>query len=1052
MSTEDINQQQGSVSSAKRQKNNNSYLTTTTKQQVTSDSTPKEMGSDSKRVAEETLRALQKRFDAIHQLRSYLPSLENTREAFDNQKLDSNLKKTTGFIRKIKNLSEDQKDSICKDVRTLNLRKYVSEIIAALSELKFRTADIGAAVKICVLLHERYPEFGVGLQDSLLRQFASASSPYGLIEETVQMFDTANNVESNPQLLSERSLRMSKLKTLLRLMTELMLAGVFDSSTALQPVGEIFGRMLVADKKRLVFLSTIVYFVKRCGDYLMGAVPRSKLLQLEDFVGNERGMEDNEKGEHLPRGGGVGKKGFIVDGGKNASRVAGVLVGLHLDCVVPVEKQERMYSVCVSYYQKAAQSLKDELTKVIRSQRKSRYNIEMKGQLSPAETADYEKLVKAFEKLLVNVTSLGDCLDYDLPDVAFKLRNALNGKPDDELPSDLSREYWEYSTTQKGASGTSASTHSGEPTGIARLFDLDFGTDLSSTIDDDAQASNAGIDLVSYASGRGGIGIRNQVVVELDENSVWEDEETRRFYENLTPIDAVLPSVLFPSGQSAGESSGSAEKGESEENTVKTDETADNLVGKKETDEDKTGGSAEEVDRELAAAAASIEDLDEEGLDLPDDTEVLEDLQGDEDVDGSSRKDSQGSLGTSGGSGTKASSSTGAGSAELSVFMHKLSLCVNRELIDKLAVEFCYLNSKTNRQKLANFLYEIPKGRMEVIPYYSRLIATLNKCLPDIGATIVARLQKKFLYLIKSKDQSNLESKMKIMRYIGELTKFNIFPKHNCLNVVYKLLSDFSYHNIDMLCCLLETCGRYLYRTQVSHARTRVLLETMMKKKSALHLDGRQQAMVENAFYYSNPPERSKIERVEAPPLHMFICLLVYKELNMENVVGIYKLLCKLDWKDPFVFDFCCRALTGVWNVNYDNVCALASLLRWFSKLHDDLCVIVIDNLLEEIRLGLENNYVKWNQRRLSVVKYLGELHNCGMIELRVIMDTLYGIMCFGRSPMEECEGYSPPKDRADDYFRIVLICTLLDSVYENIDMGKKGNGKKIECFLTYFF
>jgi hypothetical protein len=44
--------------------------------------------------------------------------------------------------------------------------------------------------------------------------------------------------------------------------------------------------------------------------------------------------------------------------------------------------------------------------------------------------------------------------------------------------------------------------------------------------------------------------------------------------------------------------------------------------------------------------------------------------------------------------------------------------------------------------------------------------------------------------------------------------------------VVYlqMLLFDFSHHNIEMVCALLESCGRFLYRSQDSHHRTRVYL------------------------------------------------------------------------------------------------------------------------------------------------------------------------------------------------------------------------------------
>lgn len=44
------------------------------------------------------------------------------------------------------------------------------------------------------------------------------------------------------------------------------------------------------------------------------------------------------------------------------------------------------------------------------------------------------------------------------------------------------------------------------------------------------------------------------------------------------------------------------------------------------------------------------------------------------------------------------------------------------------------------------------------------------------------------------------------------------------INTYQMLLSDFSHHHIEMACTLLETCGRFLFRSPESHLRTNVLL------------------------------------------------------------------------------------------------------------------------------------------------------------------------------------------------------------------------------------
>ena len=39
------------------------------------------------------------------------------------------------------------------------------------------------------------------------------------------------------------------------------------------------------------------------------------------------------------------------------------------------------------------------------------------------------------------------------------------------------------------------------------------------------------------------------------------------------------------------------------------------------------------------------------------------------------------------------------------------------------------------------FLTQVPKNRTDVLPHYSRLVATLNKYMPDIGRDLVAAVR-----------------------------------------------------------------------------------------------------------------------------------------------------------------------------------------------------------------------------------------------------------------------------------------------------------------------
>lgn len=90
------------------------------------------------------------------------------------------------------------------------------------------------------------------------------------------------------------------------------------------------------------------------------------------------------------------------------------------------------------------------------------------------------------------------------------------------------------------------------------------------------------------------------------------------------------------------------------------------------------------------------------------------------------------------------------------------------------------------------------------------------------------------------------------------------------------------------------------------------------------------------------------------------------------------------------------KILSKPGKVKYSNIHLLAVLAGSLYRYHQEFVIMVIDNLVERITLGLEHNDFKYNQRRISEVKYLGELYNYKMVDSPVIFDTLYRIATFG--------------------------------------------------------
>lgn len=95
--------------------------------------------------------------------------------------------------------------------------------------------------------------------------------------------------------------------------------------------------------------------------------------------------------------------------------------------------------------------------------------------------------------------------------------------------------------------------------------------------------------------------------------------------------------------------------------------------------------------------------------------------------------------------------------------------------------------------------------------------------------------------------------------------------------------------------------------------------------------------------------------------------------------------------------------------------------------------------------LPFQVNQPKFNQRRISSAKFLGELYNYRMVESAVIFRTLYSFISFGINQDGSPSSLDPP----EHLFRIRLVCTLLDTCGQYFDRG--SSKRKLDCFLIYF-
>ncbi|KAF2732159.1 nonsense-mediated mRNA decay factor [Polyplosphaeria fusca] len=831
--------------------------------------------------------------------------------------LNSSLKNNTAFIKRLRTaVTASSQAQFLQEIRTLSLHKYLSEIISACYEglCKLKSpGEIATGVEIVSALHQR---FGPGEFTGYLSWYIGrglATPDKSMLKQLAQELRE-----------KEEKDRLTRQRVLLRVATELWLVGVLrsledvtrpeeaakgkenvklveaSSKTKATASGnrtdvdaepfplEVLKDMLGHDREH-INLPLVVIFVKAFAWDILGS--KSYSTEGRKTVNEEGGTHSEKNEESSP-----------VDEDESAAQDPPLTFP---------ELRQRFKNILTRYFEDVKAHLLRDQKHLVNQGRKNAEAYVKSGEVFEDRQANYEKQVKAQERLASNAQVLADALGAEMPDLKEKDSSAAAGD------------------------GT---------IGLVKAGD--------------------------YLRGQG------------DGPGIWEDEEERRFYENLIDLKDRVPGILLEE--------------------PKKKKAEDEQVGKKV--ESKSGGDEE---RTPEAKPAEMDDQ----------------------------------------STAIANKSVG---AQVDALLARLPELNGKDAIDQTAMDFCFLNSKASRNRLIKAVEDIPKGRSDLLPIYSRLIATLGKYMPDVSQGLVSYLDEEFRSLQRRKSKDFLgQVRTQNVRYLAELTKFGVVPEHVIFHCLKVSLDDFTRMNIEIICNLLENCGRYLLRNPETSPRMASFLETLQRKKTAQVIGQQERMLIENAMYYVNPPDRAAIEQKERTPIELFLRKLIYTDLSKRTLDKIVKQIRKLHWEEDEIVKLLHKIFTKPGKIKYSNIHLLAVILGTLYKYHQDFGISVIDDLLESITFGLELNDFKFNQRRIAEVKYLGELYIYRMVESPLIFDTMYKLLNYGYKGGYATPGVMNPWDLPDDYFRIRLVCTLLEICGMYYDKG--ASKKKLDIFLCYF-
>lgn len=380
---------------------------------------------------------------------------------------------------------------------------------------------------------------------------------------------------------------------------------------------------------------------------------------------------------------------------------------------------------------------------------------------------------------------------------------------------------------------------------------------------------------------------------------------------------------------------------------------------------------------------------------------------------------------------------------QLDIFFKSLSNCLNKCMIDNGAIEFLITNNtKEARNKLAQYIYCLPRTRYDLFPFICRFLAIVSQAYPDIAKRVSDMYYKQFRYLIVKKVTIQLPTKIKSVKIIAELVKFKLFSNIYGLYCLKLLLQDLSHHHIEMACVFLENCGRFLYFSPETHVRTRSYLEQMLARKNNIIMDLKYKNMIDSIYHMIIPNKEPSIARKASkrkPLMLEFIRHLIYTKLDIANIATVRDLIDQLNWDDPKTEQWIIQCLSNPSEIKFNKINSMAMLVQQLVDEYEEAMIQVIDNVVEGIRLGLEMMDKTLYQRRISMAAYLGELFvHCDLVTSFTLFTTLYTIIT-----------YFVHIETASDLCRIALVLTILDACANHFPPDVYEN--ELYQFLTHF-
>lgn len=354
------------------------------------------------------------------------------------------------------------------------------------------------------------------------------------------------------------------------------------------------------------------------------------------------------------------------------------------------------------------------------------------------------------------------------------------------------------------------------------------------------------------------------------------------------------------------------------------------------------------------------------------------------------------------------------------------------------------LSNKASRNRLSKHIVELrDTTKFRNFARFLKINETyFEKCIEDL----IDRLDKSFRFQMHHDAITE-----KDILLFAELVKFKLIPIHVIFHKVRTLILNIEVNNnIDLLSLMFDACGKVLLNDEDYKDYTKGLIQLLVQVYKTRKFSHTDKYAVKVFLLSLNPPKLKEQNIVNLSKEERFLSYIIKTQLSEKTYELVAKRFKSADWDNPIIYQAIIQILSKPSNISFINIKYLAEILRILCVPYSySLKTQVIDQVIEDITVGLEQNDLQQARTRLSEVIYFAYIINLKIISEDYLVAILYKIVCFGHPGSNPTRNFGCELDMPNDHFRIRLISSMLLAL--DIKKLKSETITNLEVFYKFF-